>query len=86
MDEQTLALLQYRSRFQVDVPVELKDKLPPTVLRSTEGPKMRKADGSKIPMTWSQKEDTGRIPKMDRTKKVRPKRLLKKWKRIERAV
>ena len=41
-------------------------KLPPTILLSTEGPKIQNADGSKIPMTWSQKKDAGRIPKMDR--------------------
>ena len=54
--------------------VGFKAKLLPTVLWLMEGPKIQKADGSKIPMTWSQKEDNRRIPKMDRpawTKKVR---------------
>ena len=40
-------------------------KLPPTILWSTEGPKILSADTSMMPITLSQKEDAQRIPKMD---------------------
>ena len=48
--------------------------MPPTILQLAERPKILLADRSKIPMTWSQKEDTQMMPKMDTlawTKKVR---------------
>ena len=72
--ESRMMIPQNKSMISSQECVENNIKLQPTTLQLMEGPKIRSAVGSKIPLTWSQKEDTQRIPKMNTqawTKKVR---------------